>query len=210
MSDYPSRERFDLGAGGGSARRGPEVGLTVTFGITHARMLCQMQLADAVPRRWRHVQAVAAAADFLAGGLNCDRVLLVSAAWLHDIGYSPTITSTGFHPLDGARFLRHLGWPDAVCALVAYHTCARVEGAHRGLAAQMTAEFVDTASIERDALWTADATIGPDGESLTLEQRVNEVAQRYGPAHLVSQCMHEIRPRLATAIARTAARGLLL
>jgi hypothetical protein len=71
MSDYRSRERFDVGAGGGSARRGPEVGLTVTFGITHARMLCQMQLAYALPRQWRHVQAVAAAADVLAGGSTC-------------------------------------------------------------------------------------------------------------------------------------------
>ena len=110
MSDYPSRERFDLGVGRGSARRGPEVGLTLTFGITHARMLCQMQLADALPRRWRHVQAVAAAADFLAGGLNCDRVLLVRPpgymtsatarqsrrpAFTHSTGHASCVTSAG-------------------------------------------------------------------------------------------------------------------
>jgi hypothetical protein len=32
----------------------------------------------------------------------------VAAAWLHDIGYAPAIaeSGTGFHPLDGARYLR--------------------------------------------------------------------------------------------------------
>ena len=34
---------------------------------------------------------------------------LVAAAWLHDIGYAPELVETGFHPLDGARYLRREG-----------------------------------------------------------------------------------------------------
>ena len=31
---------------------------------------------------------------------------MTAAAWLHDIGYAPAVDDTGFHPLDGARYLR--------------------------------------------------------------------------------------------------------
>jgi len=34
---------------------------------------------------------------------------LVCADWLHDIGYAPALVATGFHPLDGARFLESVG-----------------------------------------------------------------------------------------------------
>ncbi len=51
-----------------------------------AQELAEGQLARALPRRWRHVQAVAGKAEHLSAlpGVSAD--LLVSAAWLHDIG----------------------------------------------------------------------------------------------------------------------------
>src|SRR3954447_15196698 len=51
-----------------------------------------------------------------------DRDLLVSAALLHDIGYSPYLSKTGFHPLDGANYLLTLGAPERLAALVAHHS----------------------------------------------------------------------------------------
>ncbi len=42
---------------------------------------------------------------------------LVAAAWLHDIGYAPEVTDTGFHPLDGARYLVGLGIAERVVNL---------------------------------------------------------------------------------------------
>jgi hypothetical protein len=61
--------------------------------------------------RWRHVQAVAARAQTAGQALDTeeDRVALLAAAWLHDIGYAPSVAATGFHPLDGARHVRRLG-----------------------------------------------------------------------------------------------------
>jgi putative nucleotidyltransferase with HDIG domain len=77
-------------------------------------------------RRWRHVQKVASQAEEPAAALpEGDREDLISAAWLHDIGYSPEITDTGLHALDGARHLRRQGWPERVVGLVAHHSGAR-------------------------------------------------------------------------------------
>ena len=63
-------------------------------------------LASALPRRWAHVQGVARQAEHAASRLGCRDGVLVAAAWLHDIGYAPGVKDTGFHPLDGARYLR--------------------------------------------------------------------------------------------------------
>src|SRR5258708_33425575 len=89
-----------------------------------ARKLLQNQL----PVRWAHTQRVAAQARSLSPILGDDAELLEAAAWLHDIGYSPGLAVTGFHPLDGARYLRNREGADSlVCCLVAHHTCAIVE-----------------------------------------------------------------------------------
>ena len=55
---------------------------------TEARDLTRRQLEEQPPRRWGHVQVVAAEAARLAAGLRLARWPLVTAAWLHDIGYA--------------------------------------------------------------------------------------------------------------------------
>src|SRR3954453_18745910 len=90
-----------------------------------AREIARTLLESPLPRRWAHVQGVARQARSLAPVLGDDADLLEGAAWLHDIGYSPGLVVTGFHPLDGARYLRDEHSADSVlCALVAYHSCA--------------------------------------------------------------------------------------
>lgn len=175
--------------------------------VAAARQLAHDHLADPLPRRWHHVQAVADEAHWLADAVGCDLTTLACAAWLHDIGYAPHLVDTGFHPLDGARFLRRAGWPDDICNLVAHHSCARVEANERNIGRELLAEFTDTPTPERDALWTADATTGPDGQRMTLDQRVHEVVERYGTDHLVARCMRTIRTELDAAITRTRDRS---
>ena len=103
-----------------------------------ARKLLEVPL----PRRWAHVQGVAAQARSLAPILGDDADLLEAAAWLHDIGYSPELVETGFHPLDGARYLRDAHFADPVlCSLVAHHSCAIVEAGERGVADVLSLEF---------------------------------------------------------------------
>ena len=50
------------------------------------------------------------------------------------------LKETGFHPLDGARFLRSTRWEPAVCDLVAHHSGNRFVATVRGLSGEL-AEF---------------------------------------------------------------------
>jgi HD superfamily phosphodiesterase len=70
-----------------------------------ARQLARALLQEPLPRRWTHVQGVAARVRSLAPVLGADAHLLEAAAWLHDIGYAPDLAATGLHSLDGARYL---------------------------------------------------------------------------------------------------------
>jgi putative nucleotidyltransferase with HDIG domain len=78
------------------------------------------------PDRLAHSQAVARRAEYLTLAVQPECApLLVAAAWLHDIGYAPGLRDTGYHPIDGARHLESIGWPPAICNLVAHHSGAR-------------------------------------------------------------------------------------
>ena len=94
--------------------------------IDDAARLAEERLAEALPGRWRHVRSVARRARWVAKELALPDDL-VTAAWLHDIGYAPELAETGFHPLDGARYLRRVGVDGQVVSLVAYHSCAQIE-----------------------------------------------------------------------------------
>ncbi|GAA5156367.1 hypothetical protein GCM10023321_32000 [Pseudonocardia eucalypti] len=151
-------------------------------------------------RRWLHVQAVARRAEELASAVPVEqRPVLVAAAWLHAIGYSPRLCHTGFHPLDGARYLRAEGWPPVVVSLVAHHSGARFEAAERGLAHTLLAEFPYEESPLHDALTAADLTTGPGGEQMTYEERISDILARYAPQHPVRRAVLRAGPVLAVA-----------
>jgi putative nucleotidyltransferase with HDIG domain len=169
-----------------------------------ARALAELTLADHLPQRWLHTQAVAREAIRLAELPGVDRDPLVTAAVLHDIGYSPVVARTGFHPLDGARFLATRGYDRRVQALVAHHSAAAVEARLREL--QGLERFDDEATATRDALWYCDAVRGPTGEPTTPDARWAEVRRRYGPGHVVTRFLDEAEPVLRDAVDRTRAR----
>lgn len=58
-----------------------------------AESTARNNLERALPRRWTHVQAVAALARQVSLDLDEDADTLVSAAWLHDVGYAPNVAS---------------------------------------------------------------------------------------------------------------------
>ncbi|MFP5072733.1 HD domain-containing protein [Pseudonocardia nantongensis] len=164
-------------------------------------------LADALPARWLHVQAVSAQAVLLGPALSgVDAQILSDAAALHDIGYAPATARTGFHPLDGARYLADLGVSDRVVHLVAHHSCAIREARLRGIDGM--SEFFDEATPTRDALWYCDAVTGPRGERFSPDERWAEVQERYGPGHIVTRFLTEAETDLRAAIHRTEVRIL--
>src|SRR6202012_2196729 len=118
-----------------------------------AAELARKLLEIPLPRRWAHVQGVAAQARSLAPMLEDDADLLEAAAWVHDIGYSPELADTGFHPLDGARYLRDVEGADPLlCRLVGNHSCAPVEARERGFDQELASEFLPAGQQLSDAL----------------------------------------------------------
>lgn len=169
--------------------------------VSDALDLAESRLAASLPRRWRHVQSVARRARWVAKTLALPEDL-VSAAWLHDIGYAPELVKTGFHPLDGARFLRGIGVDEQVVSLVAYHSCARIEADVRGLGSELTSEFSAADVPLTDALLYCDMTTGPDGDYVRPADRLVEIRGRYGPDHEVTRFVE----RAASEILATAGR----
>ena len=110
--------------------------------------------------RWLHVQVVANKAHRLATVLSGDDgEALVAAAFLHDIGYAPPLNRLGFHPVDGAYYLRSHG-QERLARLVAYHSGARFEAEERGLLEELAAFPVEDGPV-MDALTFVDMTTGP-------------------------------------------------
>jgi hypothetical protein len=173
--------------------------------VPWARGVAAERLALALPRRWAHVQGVGRRARLVEPLLGKEGELLVSAALLHDVGYAPDLANSGFHPLDGARYLRTIDTSNRLCALVAHHSCAYREAELRGLSAELAA-WTDEETPLRDALWWADMTTSPDGETVSFERRIAEIQERYGPDDLVTFFIRQAKPELQAAVERTEAR----
>ncbi|GGP96277.1 hypothetical protein GCM10010215_22590 [Streptomyces virginiae] len=130
-----------------------------------------------------------------------------AAAVLHDVGYAPRLAETGFHPLDGARFLRdEHGADERLVRLVANHSCALLEAEERGLRKTLESEFplLDEPLLV-DALVYCDMTTTPDGEPTTAEERVAEIEGRYGADSLVGRFIRRASPEIFAAVARVEA-----
>lgn len=174
--------------------------------IAAALKLSRKILRKDLPERWQHTQGVARRAAELAVTVpEQDRAVLIAAAWLHDIGYAPSIQQTGFHPLDGAMHLRTEGWDNRVTALVAQHSGARFVPAERGFGPIM-AEFPFVEDPVSDALTAADQTVGPHGRRMTVPYRIAEAIARHGPDSPNAPARVERIPYLLAAAERVEQR----
>jgi hypothetical protein len=173
-----------------------------------AQGLARTLLADDLPRRWAHVQGVAARARSLTPSVGQDAELIEVAAWLHDIGYLPDLAATGLHGLDGARYLRDVQHAEPLlCRLVAHHSCAVIEAEERGLAHVLTREFAPPPRPLADALTFCDMTTSPDGEHVHVHNRLAEIHDRYGSGHLVSRSIRRATPLILEAVGQVRARA---
>ena len=174
--------------------------------VEQARGLAKRLLAG-LPDRWRHTVAVAGRAEEVSATVDPgDRRLLTAAAWLHDVGYAPRIAGTGFHPLDGARFLDRHGWPPRLCALVAHHSGAHFVARALGLDIPLR-RYADKRSAVSDALAYADQTVGAHGERLTISERHADMLRRHGP-HSPNAAVHSSRAPYLSAAAERVERRL--
>lgn len=166
----------------------------------HAQELCAP-----LGRRWLHVQAVATQAAELARSLDdpFDRQALQCAAWLHDIGYSPEISSLGFHPIDGARHLESIGWHHRVVNLVANHSHASYEAEERGLSDALR-EYPAEVGLVSDALVCSDMWSGPSGEVVSVDERIAGIFERYNETSPVYRALIRSQADLQESVKRAA------
>jgi hypothetical protein len=149
--------------------------------------------------RWLHVQGVVEQARQVGAILDIeDRVYLLAGAYLHDIGYAPSLQRTGFHPLDGAYFLRSHN-QDRLASLVAYHSEAQQEARLRGLYQEL-AQFPRETSAVADALTYCDMTTNAVGLSVSFQERIADILSRYPATSVVSQAIRQAQPALARAV----------
>lgn len=176
-----------------------------TDGVNEARALAD-GLAEELPRRWRHVQGVARQADQLSAGLEpAERASLIAAAWLHDIGYAPRLALTGFHPLDGARFLASAGFGPLLVRLVAYHSGAEIEADERHRLSQL-AQIPEPPNELLRRLTAAAMTTSPDSDLVDPQSRIREILARYAPEHPVHRAASRSEDSLMATAQRIARR----
>jgi putative nucleotidyltransferase with HDIG domain len=137
-----------------------------------------------------------------------DGDVLAQAAILHDVGYASDLIFTRFHPVDGARYLRSIGWDDRVVNLVAHHSCARVRAQQLGLDAAIS-EFDPGPPDLTDFLIFCDMTTSPDGIPVTVDERLAEKLERHGSdstkVRSIALTEHELRAATLRIARRLAA-----
>jgi putative nucleotidyltransferase with HDIG domain len=170
--------------------------------VDNARELAERLLAAELPRRFSHVRGVASQAERLASVSSDDRWLLVAAAWLHDIGYASGLVETGFHPIDGARYLRRAETDERIVNLVAHHSCALIEADLRGLEHVLAAEFPRDTRLPHDELCYCDQTTSPDGAVVDVRERLREIRTRYPEGDVVRRFVDAAEPELTEIVRR--------
>lgn len=173
-------------------------------GLTEwAYPLAESLLSEPLPRRWKHSLGVAERARTIAAVVGEDAELLEAAAVLHDIGYAPDLAKTGFHPLDGARYLRDIARADErVVNLVAHHSCAWMEAEARGLREELEGEFPREPAGLNDALCYCDMNTTPDGTPTNPVDRISEITGRYGPDSLIGTFIRRAEPEILASTSR--------
>ncbi len=149
--------------------------------------------------RQNHIQEVVSRAKRFQASSNIPQLgNLPLAAWFHDVGYAPSIRTTGFHPLDGAAYLAASEAPEELIGAVFSHTGAFGEAPSYHDAAPFYSQY-DASTFRNplaDALTYCDLHSDPCGNPVTPTERLQEIVKRYGPDHPVSENINRQRESL--------------
>ncbi len=153
--------------------------------------------------RWLHVQGVVERACWVSRIFEEeDQLYLIAAAYLHDIGYAPSLKKTGFHPLDGATYVMESFGNERLASLVAHHSEAKFEARLRGYDLALDA-FPREHSTVADALTYCDMTTSPTGSNISFQGRISEILNRYSEKDIVAQSICQATPSLSLDVKHT-------
>ena len=107
--------------------------------------------------------------------------LLTAAAILHDIGYAPRLAEPASIPLmaRGTCVISSMPSPSVPAGrppFLRHHRSRRTRSRR-----QLAREFKPAPRDLADALIYCDMTTGPDGQHMTIDQRLADIRARYGP-----------------------------
>jgi hypothetical protein len=87
--------------------------------------------------------------------------------------------------------------------LVGHHSCAVIEAEERGLAGELSREFLPADPVLSDALSYCDMTTTPGGGMVSVQDRLAEIRERYGPQSLVTRFTFKAESSLISSVSRT-------
>ncbi len=179
--------------------------MTVDADLIEWAASCAESLLASSGNRWLHVQGVVEKVRWVSEMFDTEnRTCLIAAAYMHDIGYASSLKKTGFHPLDGAYYLRSSGY-DRLASLVAYHSGAYFKAQLRGYEKALS-EFTYEHSAVADALTYCDMTTNAVGVPTLLGERISDIFCRYGETDIVAQALRRSLPSISLAVERTTHR----
>lgn len=147
------------------------------------------------PARLAHVLTVAkqvrATAQQLAGSTGEPDVdVAYRSALLHDIGYAEALHDTGFHPIDGARYLQRQGYAD-IADFIICHSNSPEQALLRGLPAISVSRHIIADLI---TYWDVQVTQG--GKLVTYAERMQDIRNRHGEDSPVWKAHTQAEPRI--------------
>ena len=157
-------------------------------------------MLESLPKRFEHVKGVVERAYMVSEFLENDKEFLISAAYLHDIGYSNLLNKNNFHPLDGALYLKSKNL-DRLASLVAYHSSALFEAELRGFSKQLK-QFEKEDSLIDSALTYCDMTTNSEGKQVSFKDRLDNIFSRYDKSTIVYAAMNKSLPKLENDVKR--------
>lgn len=127
--------------------------------------------------------------------------LLLEAGYLHDIGYSSKLNKENFHPYDGFIYLQEQNYSDAVNYLVLHHTYSKLlyNMSNKNTVLDIIYQKNPIQSNYEtllSCLSLADMTSSPTGEKITLNERVEDIAFRYGNDSPITKHAYIVKSKL--------------
>lgn len=126
--------------------------------------------------------------------LSCDSAY--RAALLHDIGYAEPLRDSGYHPIDGARYLRRRQEP-LLAELIECHSNAP-EFALLSNLGRITVSLHPIA----DLITYWDVRVKQGGQVVSYEERLADIRKRHGAESLVWRAHELANPRIEILNAR--------
>lgn len=159
------------------------------------------QYIDKKSNRYLHILGVVDEMRILLKDIDANEKKkgeLILAAFLHDIGYSEKLKTTGFHPMDGAMFCYRNKLPKRIVSSVMFHSGAYYDAKRMNHNVKSFYEAYENTLTKKEKLYIdlitfCDLHRSPKGEKVTFNERMNEIKARYGEKHSVYTSMEDKR-----------------